>query len=261
MRTKVFDLVLMPQEGHELPGYAMVRMWDYFVRHLAGEDPPPGFSAKSSSDYLQEQVIAMQMAAQAAPNSTPEESAESTQELGDAIEVMLETEAGDIEIAVYPEVAPKSAGSFLEHLDKGHYEGGAFYRVVRKDNDNGSPIIEVIQGGVTDPESALPPVEHETTDETGIMHVDGTLSLGRTEPGSASGAAFFITIGDQPSLDFGGTRNEDGLGFAAFGRVTSGMEVVRSIQQMQSTAPTDNAYLEGQLLDSPVVILKAYRLQ
>ena len=259
--NKVFDLVLMPQAGHELPGYAMVRMWDYFVRHLSGEEPPPGFSAKSSSDYLQEQVIAMQMAAMAAPAETPEESGESTQELGHAVDVMIETEAGDIEIAVYPEAAPKSAGSFLEHLDNGHYEGGAFYRAVRRDNDNGSPIIEVIQGGVTDPERALPPVEHETTDETGIRHVDGTLSLGRTEPGSASGAAFFITIGDQPSLDFGGTRNEDGLGFAAFGRVTSGMEVVRSIQQMQSTAPTDNAYLQGQLLDSPVSILKAYRLQ
>ncbi len=183
----------------------------------------------------------------------------SAQDWGRAVEVMIETEVGNIEIAVYPEAAPKSARSFLDHLDQGLLEGGAFYRVVRKDNDNGAPIIEVIQGGVVDPEKSLPPVAHETTNETGITHLDGTVSLGRFEPGSASGAAFFITIGDQPSLDFGGMRNEDGLGFAAFGRVVSGMEVVRRIQQMDATAPADNPYVQGQLLASPVAILKAAR--
>ena len=131
--------------------------------------------------------------------------------------------------------------------------------MVRRSNDNGSPVIEVIQGGLTDPARALPPVPHETTDQTGIRHLDGTLSLARTEPGSASGGTFFITIGDQPGLDFGGARNQDGLGFAAFGRVTSGMNVVHGIHQTESTAPTDNAYLRGQLLNEPVTIRKAYR--
>ena len=256
--NKVFDLVLMPQAGHELPGYAMVRMWDYFVRHLAGTEPPPGFSAKSFSDHLTKRIKAIQMAARAQPE-TPQAAEPAESEWGAAVRVRLETDAGNIDLALYPEAAPASAGSFLDHLDQGLFDGGAFYRVVRRNNDNGSPVIEVIQGGLTDPAAGLPPVPHETTGETGVRHLDGTLSLGRTDPGSASGAAFFITIGDQPSLDSGGSRNEDGLGFAAFGRVTSGMDVVHRIHQMESTAPTDNAYLRGQLLNEPVTILKAYQ--
>ena len=259
--NKVFDLVLMPQAGHEMPGYAMVRMWDYFVRHLAGLEPPPGFSAKSSSDHLKERIKAVQAAARAQPE-TPSHASDATEgEWGEAVRVMLETDAGNIELALYPEVAPRSAGSFLDHLDQGLYDGGAFYRVVRTDNDNGSPVIEVIQGGVTGPAQGLPPVQHETTGQTGITHLDGTVSLGRTEPGTASGAAFFITIGEHPSLDFGGMRNSDGLGFAAFGRVTSGKDTVRRIHRQESTAPADNAYIEGQMLNEPVTIRKAYRRQ
>ena len=256
--NKTFDLVLMPQAGHALPGYGMVRMWDYFVRHLAGTEPPPGFSAKSSSDYLMDTVKTFQMATMAQPEA-PQVQDASANKWGPAVRVTLETDAGDIELAVYPEAAPASAGSFLDHLDQGLFDGGAFYRVVRRNNDNGSPVIEVIQGGLTDPAKALPPVPHENTDETGIRHLDATLSLARGEPGSASGATFFITVGDQPGLDFGGARNQDGLGFAAFGRITSGMNVVHGIHQMESTAPTDNAYLQGQLLNEPVTIRKAYR--
>lgn len=256
--NKVFDLVLMPQAGHALPGYGMVRMWDYFVRHLAGKEPPPGFIAKSSSDYVAERAKAFQMAAMAQPETPPEEGS-SKGKWGAPVSVTLETDVGNIELAVYPEAAPESAGSFLDHLDQGLFDGGAFYRVVRRNNDNGAPVIEVIQGGLTDPAKALPSVPHETTEETGILHLDGTLSLGRTEPGSASGGAFFITIGDQPSLDFGGARNGDGMGFATFGRVTGGMDKVHAIHQMESTAPTDSAYLRGQLLNEPVTIHKAYR--
>ncbi len=256
--NKVFDLVLMPQAGHALPGYGMVRMWDYFVRHLGGMEPPTGFSAKASSDYLMEKVKALQLAAMAGPGSSQTEQA-AMDESGQVVQVTLETDAGNIELAIYPEAAPASAGSFLDHLDQGLLDGGAFYRVVRRSNDNGSPVIEVIQGGLTDPSKSLPPIPHETTEETGIRNLDGTLSLARMEPGSASGGTFFITIGDQPSLDFGGTRNDDGLGFAAFGRVTAGMDVVHGIHQAESTAPTDNAYLRGQLLNEPVTIHKAYR--
>ena len=256
--NKVFDLVLLPQAGHSLPGYGMVRMWDHFVRHLAGMEPPPGFSARSSGDYLLERAKAVQMAAVAQPE-TPLAAEPADGDWGPAVAVTLETDAGNIELAVYPEAAPASAGSFLDHLEQGLFDGGAFYRVVRRNNDNGSPVIEVIQGGLTDPAKALPPVSHETTEDTGIRHLDGTLSLARTDPGSAGGGTFFITIGDQPSLDFGGTRNEDGQGFAAFGRVTSGMDVVHGIHQMESTATTDNAYLRGQLLNEPVTIRKAYR--
>ena len=180
--------------------------------------------------------------------------------MGKVVRVRLETVAGNMELSVYREAAPESAGSFLYHLDRGLFDGAAFFRAVRPDNDNGSPIIEVIQARLSNPSMALPPVRHETTRETGIRHLDGTLSLGRTEPGTGCGAEFFITVGDQPSLDFGGRRNEDGLGFAAFGRVTDGMGVVRRIQRMESTGSTDEAYVEGQILNRPVTILKAVRI-
>ena len=104
--------------------------------------------------------------------------------------VVLETELGDITIEVYEEQAPVSSGSFLDHVDGGYFEGGAFWRTVTRENDNGSPIIEVIQGGVIGEVTDLPTVEHEPTSESGILHEDGIVSLGRSDPGTASGASF-----------------------------------------------------------------------
>lgn len=173
--------------------------------------------------------------------------------------VVLETTMGEIEIAVDLDRAPISAGDFLRYVDEGLYEGAAFYRVVRKDNDHGVPTIEVVQGGLVGDTETPAPVPHETTETTGIIHRDGVISLARGEPGTGSGAAFFICIGDQPSLDFGGMRNPDGLGFAAFGQVTRGMDLIRAIHTMSSDAPAPNEYVEGQLLDEPVAILNARR--
>ena len=116
------------------------------------------------------------------------------------VTVTLETTAGPIDVTVYPERAPVSAGDFLRYVDQGLYDGGAFYRVVRADNDHGTPRIEVIQGGLQDESRALPRVAHETTRDTGITHLDGTISLARGAPGTGSGAAFFICVGDQPAL-------------------------------------------------------------
>ena len=173
--------------------------------------------------------------------------------------VVLETELGDITIAVYEEQAPISSASFLAHVDGGYFEGAAFYRTVTIENDNGSPIIEVIQGGVIGEETDLPQVAHESTRDTGILHEDGVVSLGRTDPGTASGAAFFICIGDQPGLDFGETRNPDGLGFAAFGRVVDGMDVAHAIHNREANGPSDSPYTEGQMLTENVTIASAYR--
>ncbi len=173
--------------------------------------------------------------------------------------VVLETELGDISIEVYEERAPISSASFLAHVDGGDLDGGAFYRTVTVENDNGSPTIEVIQGGLIGGESALPTIEHESTAVTGILHEDGVVSLGRTDPGTATGAAFFICIGDQPGLDFGATRNPDGLGFAAFGRVVDGMDVVRAIHRREANGPSDSPYTEGQMLTEYVGIVSAYR--
>ncbi len=175
--------------------------------------------------------------------------------------VLLETTLGEIEIVVDLERAPLSAGDFLKYVEKGLYEGAGFYRVVREDNDHGTPEIEVVQGGLLDEEKALPAIEHETTDQTGLRHRDGVISLARGKPGTGGGAAFFICIGDQPALDSGGMRNPDGLGFAAFGSVTRGMDVIRRIHGLPADAPTDEEYVMGQLLEEPILILSARKLR
>lgn len=173
---------------------------------------------------------------------------------------ILETELGEIEIELYLDKAPASAGSFLQFVDEGHYDDQGFNRVVRPDNDNGSPVISVIQGGILDPiaVSASDLVQHESTDRTGVKHADGAVSLARSGA-SGSGATFFICIGDQPSLDFGGTRHVDGQGFAAFGRVVSGMGVVREINALKDTRSDSNPYVQNQMLKAPVRIIRAYR--
>ncbi|MEM7568780.1 MAG: peptidylprolyl isomerase [Pseudomonadota bacterium] len=168
------------------------------------------------------------------------------------VQVVLETELGAITVEVYPAQAPKSAGDFLRYVDKGLFDEGGFYRVVRPDNDNGDPLISVIQGGLLEGQEGLAPIPLEPTSLTGLRHRDGTISLGREEPDTGSAAGFFIVIGDQPSLDEGGMRNTDGLGFAAFGQVIGGMEIVRAINAMQGDAPTDDPYVKGQILADPV---------
>ena len=173
--------------------------------------------------------------------------------------IVLETEIGDIVIEVYEERAPISSGSFLDHVDGGYFEGGAFWRTVTTENDNGSPIIEGIQGGVIGEVTDLPTVEHESTRDSGILHEDGIVSLGRSDLGTASGASFFICIGDQPALDFGALRNPDRQGFAAFGKVVDGMDVVRVIHRREADRSSDDPYTEGQLLTEYVSILSAYR--
>ena len=173
--------------------------------------------------------------------------------------VVLETSLGDITIAADEARAPQSAGSFLDYVDNGWYDGAGFYRVVNPENDNGSPVISIIQGGVLDGEERLAAVPLETTAQTGIRHEDGVISLARGAPDSGSGAAFFICIGAQPSLDFGGLRNPDGQGFAAFGRVVAGMAVVRAIHRQSSNGVSDSPYTAGQILDEPVIIRSAYR--
>lgn len=173
--------------------------------------------------------------------------------------VVLTTDLGDIEIEVFTERAPQSAASFLDYVDAGLYTGAAFYRTVMPANDRGVPPISVVQGGVVDPAKGLPPVPHETTQATGIAHVDGVVSLARSDPGTGSGSAFFICVGDQPALDYGANRNPDGLGFAAFGTVVRGMDVVRSIHQREALGPSDSEYTQGQMLTELVMIKSATR--
>ncbi|MEI9887584.1 MAG: peptidylprolyl isomerase [Rhizomicrobium sp.] len=165
--------------------------------------------------------------------------------------IQVRTTLGRLVIEVYPDRAPLTTAAFLQFAGGLERSGTAFYRVVRQDNDKGDPPISVVQGGLTG-DHDCPTVCHEPTSRTGILHRDGAISLARDAPGSASAAAFFICIGDQPSLDFGGRRNADGQGFAAFGRVLAGMDVVRAIHRRPTSQDAPTAYLQGQMLVRPV---------
>ena len=169
------------------------------------------------------------------------------------INVTLQTTVGTIHIELYSEKAPISVANFLRYADDGYFNNTSFYRTVRYENDNGSPKIEVIQGGIGDGERAYPMIRHESTNISGLKHLDGTLSMSRGAVDTAT-SDFFICIGDQSGLDYGASRNSDGLGFAAFGRVTSGMDIVRKIHQMPSDKLTDNSYVKGQLINNPIII-------
>lgn len=170
----------------------------------------------------------------------------------DPVRVVIETEMGAFELELDVARAPVTASNFLRYVDGGHYDGGTFFRTVHAENQpNDSIRIAVIQGG-RNPDAAadpFPAIALERTSETGLRHIDGAVSMGRTGPDTATDS-FFICIGDQPSLDFGGMRNPDGQGFAAFGRVIEGMDVVRAIH----AAP-----YEAQRLTPPVRIGRAYR--
>lgn len=168
-------------------------------------------------------------------------------------QVLLATAAGEIVVEVDPVSAPETAANFLRYVDQGLFVDARFYRVVHPDNQPDNDVrIEVIQGGLGfDAEAPLEPIRHETTAETGLAHLDGTLSMARLEPGTAS-SEFFICVGAQPELDFGGARNPDGQGFAAFGRVIQGMEAVRAIQRMES---------KSQMLLEPVGIESVRRIE
>ena len=147
--------------------------------------------------------------------------------------ILIKTDAGNIEVELYPLQAPKTAGAFLSYVDSDLYKNGSFYRVLNEDNQpSGSGAAKLIQGGIWQTNhtraAAIPGIPHETTQQTHILHTDGTISLARTTPGSAL-TEFFICVGDQPGFDYGGGNNPDGQGYAAFGKVVQGMEVVRSI--------------------------------
>ena len=175
------------------------------------------------------------------------------------VRVTMATSQGDIEIDLYLDKAPISAGNFLRLVDGARLDGSRFYRVVTYENDNGNPKIEVIQGGFGDEgESPFAPIDHETTEQTGILHKDGVMSMARGDVGTAT-SEFFICLGDQPGLDYGNRRNPDMQGFAAFGQVASGMDVVRRINHSPADAPSESDYTKGQILTEPVEIVSVRR--
>lgn len=149
--------------------------------------------------------------------------------------ILIETKFGDIELELYPEKAPKTVAAFLAYIDSGFYKNSSFYRVLKEENQPSASFkSELIQGGIWQTDykkgSSLPGILHEPTNKTGILHLNGTISLARTIPGTAS-SEFFICVGDQPAYDYGGQANKDGQGFAAFGRVIKGMDIVKKIHR------------------------------
>lgn len=171
------------------------------------------------------------------------------------VKVKLETTMGDIHLDLYADKAPITVTNFLKYIDAGLMNDGAFYRVVHMKNQEQNDIkIEVIQGGISGNSdiARFEPIPLERTRDTGLKHLDGTISMARGAPDTA-GSEFFICINDQPSLDFGGMRNPDGQGFAAFGMVTKGMDVVRSIQAVKTDIPEGELeYTSGQSVLEPV---------
>jgi peptidyl-prolyl cis-trans isomerase A (cyclophilin A) len=164
--------------------------------------------------------------------------------------VVIETPRGNIEVELYVDKAPATAGQFLELVKRDIYNGGNFYRVVRSGGDSNPISIQVIQGGVGDKElpADIKAIPHETTDQTGIKHLDGVISMARSKPGTAK-SEFFICVNDQPELDIRGRRNPDGQGFAAFGKVVKGIDVVRAIW---------SSPIQGERLNPPVLMHKVY---
>ncbi len=172
------------------------------------------------------------------------------------VNVRLATSTGVIRMELYPDKAPITVANFLKYIDAEAFDEGRFYRVVRMDNQEQNTIkIEVIQGGlmIGDAPPSFPPIPLERTNATGLKHVHGAVSMARSVPDSGT-SEFFICINDQPSLDYGGQRNPDGQGFAAFGHVIEGMDVVLRIQGMETDTPDPNnlQYTSGQSLLEPV---------
>lgn len=176
-----------------------------------------------------------------------------------SVTVIFETELGSITMEIDVARAPITAENFLKYVDGKFYDGGVINRAVRKDNTLRHDVeIEVIQfqSDRLRGKEMFPAIPLERTSVTGIKHLDGVLSMARSTSPDSARASFSIMIGDQPSLDFAGARNADGQGFAAFGRVTAGMDVVRKIHQ--SKTGTSGAY-GTESLDPPIRILTARR--
>lgn len=167
------------------------------------------------------------------------------------VHCVIKTGLGNIYVELYPGKAPVTVANFLQYVNNKLYDSSSFFRVCTPANEAGRKVkIQVIQGGNVPEAKTLDSIKMESTHKTGLQHKNGTLSMARSGPNSAT-SEFFICIGDQPALDYGGDRNPDGQGFAAFGKVTAGMDVVKNIQSQKDTS---------QYLIKPVVIYSIRRL-
>jgi len=161
--------------------------------------------------------------------------------------VIITTRLGEIEFELYPSKAPKTTAAFLSYIKSGIYENSSFYRVLKTEELPTDFNTGLIQGGIwkTSPAKSknIPGINHESTKQTGLSHTDGTISMARKDTGTAT-TEFFICIGDQSSLDSGKRGTPDGQGYAAFGKVVGGMDIVRKIQSQKSKGDSFDELIE-----------------
>lgn len=173
-----------------------------------------------------------------------------------AVRVKLDTANGPILVEVYPKQAPVTAGNFLRYVDEKRFDGASFYRASKVPN---APDYGLVQGGVrNDPKRVLKPIAHEPTTKTGLSHVNGALSMGRTTPGTAT-SDFFICVGDMTYMDADPRQPGDNLGFAVFGKVVEGMDTVKTILAEPTSPTAGEGVMKGEMLAKPVKILSASR--
>ncbi len=170
--------------------------------------------------------------------------------------VAITTDHGVILAEISVDKAPITAGNFLRYADTKRYDGAQFYRAVRAP---GAPTLGLIEAGLSDhPQKLLPPIKHEPTTQTGLHHLDGTLSLARFAPGTGQ-SDFTICVGDASYLDADPSQPGDNLGYAAFGHVVEGMDVVKAILALPTNGPARNPTMQGQILSPPVTIVSMRR--
>jgi len=172
------------------------------------------------------------------------------------VRVELATALGAITLELATDKAPITTANFLRYVDARRYDGGVFYRAMKL---AAAPPAGLIQGGLRgDPAKTFPPIAHESTQQTGLRHKDGTISMARYAPGSAT-SEFFICVGDLPSLDADPTAPGDNLGFAAFGHVVTGMDVVSRILAAPVSLTEGEGVMRGQMLSPTVAITDVRR--
>jgi peptidyl-prolyl cis-trans isomerase A (cyclophilin A) len=173
------------------------------------------------------------------------------------VRVKLETADGPIVLELYLDKAPITAGNFLRYVDGKRFDGATFYRASKVPN---APEFGLIQGGVqNDPAKVLKPIAHEPTTKTGLSHTDGVISMGRTNPGTAT-SDFFIVLGDMTYMDADPKQPGDNLGFAAFGKVVEGMDTARKILAEPTSQTAGVGVMKGEMLAKPVKIISARRV-
>lgn len=173
------------------------------------------------------------------------------------VRVRLETTEGPVVLELYPDKAPITAGNYLRYVDEKRFDGASFYRASKVPN---APEFGLVQGGVqNDPARVLKPIAHEPTTKTGLSHVDGAISMGRTSPGTAT-SDFFICVGDMSYMDADPKQPGDNLGFATFGKVVEGMDTLKKILAAPTSPTAGEGVMKGEMLAKPVKIITARRI-